>query len=107
MDLSFIDARFFEMLFLLCFGLAWPFSIFKSIRSKTAKGKSFFFLAVAFLGYLFGITSKLIDSSLSYTLVFYLLNTTMVGTDIVLYFINTRRDKLRDAAQLADSTGLA
>ena len=30
----------FEMIMLVCFGLSWPCNITKSLRSRTAKGKS-------------------------------------------------------------------
>ena len=33
-------AQVFEMIMLICFGLSWPFNITKSVRSRTAKGKS-------------------------------------------------------------------
>jgi uncharacterized membrane protein HdeD (DUF308 family) len=95
--MDFIDARFFEMLFLLCFGLSWPMNIVKAVRSKTSKGVSLWFLCVCFLGYVFGIISKLVDTTLSYTLIFYCINICMVGTCIVFYFINSRNDKIADA----------
>ena len=33
-------AQIFETIMLICFGLSWPFNITKSLRSRTAKGKS-------------------------------------------------------------------
>lgn len=71
-EFQWFDARFFEMLFLVCFAVSWPSSIVKSVRSRTAKGKSLVFLLFAFGGYLCGITSKLVDAQLSYTLFFYI-----------------------------------
>jgi hypothetical protein len=91
------NGQFFEMLFIVCFGIAWPTSIVKSIKSKTAKGKSMLFLIVALLGYTFGITAKLVDSNITYVFFFYCLNFCMVATDTVLYFINRRRDRQADA----------
>lgn len=32
-----------EALMILCFGLSWPLSIYKSWTSRTAKGKSLYF----------------------------------------------------------------
>lgn len=84
---------FFEMLFLICFGFSWPMNIAKAARSKTSKGVNLPFLLICFLGYIFGIVSKLIDVRLSYTLVFYIINICMVGTCVVLYFRNARLDK--------------
>ena len=77
----------FEILMLICFGAAWPFSIYKSYTSRTNKGKSLFFLVVVFAGYLFGTAHKLFYN---YDLVIflYMFNALMVFTDIVLYFKN-------------------
>lgn len=95
------DTRFFEMLFLICFGISWPMNIVKAVRGKTSKGVSLWFLLVCFIGYIFGIIAKLVDDTLSYTLIFYCLNICMVGTCVVFYFINAHRDKLADEAQAA------
>mgnify|MGYP005761572867 CR=1 FL=1 len=87
-----------EALTILCFGLSWPISIRKSLISRTAKGKSLFFEFFIWIGYIFGIIAKLVDDTLSYTLFFYCLNICMVGTCVVFYFINARRDRLADEA---------
>ena len=42
------------------------------------------------LGYVFGITSKLLSGNITYVFVFYVLNLLMVGTDIGMYFRNKR-----------------
>ena len=44
-----------ETLMLICFGAAWPLSILKSWRARTARGKSLGFLMVILLGYTAGI----------------------------------------------------
>ena len=95
------DTRFFEMLFLMSFGISWPMNIVKALRAKTSKGVSLWFLLVCFIGYIFGIIAKLVDDTLSYTLIFYCLNICMVGTCVVFYFINAHRDKLADEAAQA------
>lgn len=99
-------SQFFEMLFLIGFGIAWPTSILKSIRSKTAKGKSLLFLSVSFLAYCCGIISKFMATSLSYVIVFYCINICFVGCDIILFFRNSRYDRLREA-QAAEKDSLA
>lgn len=83
----------FEAVMLLCFGFAWPLSIIRSIKSKSTKGKSIFFLIVIGLGYVSGIIHKLLFS-LDIVLALYILNACMVSIDIVLYFINKKREKL-------------
>ena len=37
-------AQVFEVIMLCCFGASWPFNIARSIRSRTAKGKSLTFV---------------------------------------------------------------
>ena len=79
----------FEATMLLCFGSAWPFSIFKSIRSRSNKGKSLSFLLIVFVGYVSGGIHKI---AYSFDLVFYLyaLNGAMVLADILLFARNAR-----------------
>lgn len=81
----------FELIMLLCFGAAWPFSIYRSWKSRTTAGKSLFFLVVIDLGYLCGVLHKLIYS---YDLVIflYVLNGLMVTSDILIYFRNRKFD---------------
>ena len=87
-----------EMMMLSCFGVAWPTSILKSWRAKTAKGKSIIFLAVVFLGYICGISAKIVGNEVTYVLFFYVLNFVMVAIDIALYFVNSHRDNLAQQA---------
>lgn len=90
----------FELGMLICFGVSWPISVVKSYRMKTAKGKSLPFLLAIVIGYVSGITHKLLYSR-DIVLVMYVINLCMVSTDLVLYFINRRYDKLREAAEKA------
>lgn len=79
----------FEALMLICFGAAWPMSIYKSITSKSNSGKSIYFLYIVLLGYISGVIHKLL---FSYDLVIYLyiLNALLVFTDIILYYRNKK-----------------
>lgn len=77
----------FEVVMLLCFGAAWPVSIYKSYKSKVTSGKSVMFLLIILIGYLSGIIHKLIYSH-DLVIVLYVLNSLMVAIDIVLYFRN-------------------
>lgn len=79
----------FEALMLICFGAAWPFSIYKSYVSRSVQGKSAFFLIIVLLGYVAGILHKLFYQ---YDMVIYLyiLNFFMVSADFLLYLRNSR-----------------
>lgn len=79
----------FEALMLICFGAAWPFSIYKSYVSRSVQGKSAFFLIIILVGYVAGILHKLFYQ---YDMVIYLyiLNFFMVSVDFALYLRNSR-----------------
>ena len=90
-----------EIIMILCFGASWPFNVAKSYRARTAKGKSLLVLILIEVGYIAGIAAKLTNPVYMaafgekwYVLFFYVLNFTMVGVDVVLYFRNRRLDKL-------------
>jgi len=82
----------FEIGMLVCFGAAWPASIYKSYKSRSTKGKSILFLMILFVGYIFGILHKLVYR-FDYVIFLYILNSLMVFTDVVLYFRNKRIEK--------------
>ena len=88
-------AELFEALMVVSFGISWPMSIWKSFTSRTAKGKSLFFLCMILFGYACGITSKLMMQKLTYVFVFYVLNFIMVAIDLCLYFRNRRIDQAK------------
>ncbi len=81
-----------ETFMVVSFGISWPLSIIKSYRSRTAKGKSLFFLVLVFFGYICGVLSKLFMANITYVVVFYIINLIMVGIDIIFYFRNKRLD---------------
>jgi hypothetical protein len=77
-----------EVLMVVCFGVSWPISIAKSLRTRSTKGKSLLFLCLILTGYAFGIASKIAGGTITYVFFFYCLNFAMVGTDILIYFRN-------------------
>ncbi|MEW6593482.1 MAG: hypothetical protein AB1413_01290 [Thermodesulfobacteriota bacterium] len=83
---------FFEILMLVCFGAAWPFSIARSWRSRMTGGKSLPFLYIVLIGYLAGILHK-IFFSYDPVIFLYALNGLMVATDIGLYYRNRRLER--------------
>ena len=86
-----------EIGMVVLFGLSWPMNVIKSYKVRTAKGKSLMFLLFIFVGYIFGISAKLIAPSFKwYVLFFYVLNFIMVGIDLLLYIRNKKLDKKRE-----------
>lgn len=82
-----------ELLMLVCFGLSWPISVIKSIRSRSTKGKSAVFIVAIIIGYIAGIAGKIIGGQTTYVLLLYVFNLVVVSTDLTLYFINRHREK--------------
>ena len=94
-----MSSEIFEAGMLLCFGCSWPMNITKSIRARTAKGKSLAFELFVLVGYICGITGKCISGSINWVFAIYLLDLLMVATDILLTLRNRRLDKRKEAAQ--------
>ena len=99
-------AELLEVVMVVCFGASWPFNVWKSYKARTAKGKSLVFLLLIFFGYMAGILSKLLNAAYMeqigrkwYVLIFYVLNFTMVGADLLLYVRNRRIDKVKGEEQ--------
>ena len=93
-------AELLEITMIVCFGISWPMNVIKSYKARTTKGKSLAFLLLIFVGYIAGITSKLVNEAYManisekwYVLFFYFLNFIMVGADLVLYVRNSKLDK--------------
>jgi hypothetical protein len=84
----------FEMGMLLCFGAAWPLNIYKSLKSRTAAGRSILFQWAIIIGYICGIIHKILYSN-NIVLYLYILNLLMVSFDTVLYFRNKKLDRQR------------
>ena len=86
-------AQMLEVIMLCCFGVSWPFNIAKSIRSRTAKGKSHIFEICVIVGYLCGVAGKIVSGNVTYVLVFYIVDILMVVTNLVLTLRNQRLDR--------------
>ena len=85
--------NFLEAIMLVCFGLSWPISLIKNIKAHSAKNMSFRFTALIILGYLAGISSKLMSGTINYVLVIYIINLVVVCMNLVVYFVNKSYDK--------------
>ena len=85
-----------EVGMLLCFGASWPFSVHKTWKSKTCKGRSLIFLWLVLVGYGFGIAHKVLYSP-DLVILFYIVNGTMVLADLILCTLYNHREKLSSA----------
>jgi hypothetical protein len=74
----------FEAVMVVCFGISWPVSIAKTLRTKVVAGKSPMFMAIVCVGYLSGVVHKLLFSR-DWITILYLTNLVMVAIDLALY----------------------
>ena len=80
-------AEVLEAVMLICFGVSWPVSVYKSWTSRKTGGKSLLFLLLIDTGYLVGLVGKILYSP-GWIIAVYCLNLLFVTTDVVLYFRN-------------------
>lgn len=85
--------QIFEFIMLACFGLSWPISVYKSIKSKSTQGKSIVFIIAIIIGYISGIIGKIVNNQLTYVLIIYCFNLIVVSVDLALFFINCKNEK--------------
>lgn len=83
----------FEFTMLVCFGLSWPISVRKSIKTKSTQGKSVLFIGAIIFGYIAGIAGKIIGGEMNYVLIIYCINLAVVSLDLCLYFHNKKLEK--------------
>lgn len=87
--------QIFEIIMLICFGMSWPISVYKSFKSKSTKGKSAVFIIAIIVGYISGIIGKIVNHQLSYVVVLYCINLIVVSIDLALYFYNSKHEKIQ------------
>ena len=84
-----------EALMLICFGVSWPFSIYRTWKAKRIEGKSLIFLVIVFVGYLVGAASKFVKAAggkeLEKIVICYGINAVLVGIDLILYMRYRKR----------------
>ena len=93
----------FEGVMLICFGLAWPANIYKSIKSRSTKGKSAMFLIIIIVGYIFGIIHKILYSR-DVIMILYIINLLMVSVDLTLFFRNRKYESLNLVKEECDTS---
>lgn len=91
-------AEIMEAVMLICFGISWPVSVYKSWTSRKTGGKSLFFLILIGTGYVVGMVGKIIFN-FNWVVGVYLINTIFVTTDIILYFRNRKIEKKEQELQ--------
>lgn len=98
---------YFEIGMLICFGVSWPISITKTLRSKNVEGKSVIFLYIIIIGYLFGIANKYFKSDFNWVTYLYFLNACMVSFDAVLWHKYSVSKRVKESIQMVIMKALA
>jgi len=88
-------ANILETVMLVCFGLSWPTSAYRSYHARTARSTSLSFILLILVGYVAGISAKLSNGIYNYVLVMYVFNLVMVLLNLVIYFRNRKLDHNR------------
>lgn len=86
-------AEILEAIMVISFGISWPISILKTLKSKTAAGKSPLFITFIVFGYVCGIISKIISNNITYVFFFYCLNLVMTSFDLGLNLYFRKKEK--------------
>lgn len=82
-----------EMVMMICFGISWPLSVYKSYKSRSTNGKSFVFLFAIWIGYIAGISGRIMQNNITLAFYFYIVNIIIVSADIALYFRNKKLER--------------
>ena len=106
-------ASYMEMLMVICFGISWPLNIIKAWRSRSTQGISIMFYSFILAGYISALTGKLFliyfnapapwyETVHWYVLLFYMLNTLMVSSGVVIYFRNKTIERKKTCDKVID-----
>jgi hypothetical protein len=90
----FSEALEFGMLF--AFGFSWPFAILRTWRAKRVDGKSPVFMVMVMAGYCCGIAAHLVEGSKLWLCWVYLLDMSLVATDLILYLRYSAKNRRND-----------
>ncbi len=75
----------FEAIMLICFGASWPAAVYKTYKTKNVEGKSLLFLSLIIIGYVAGMTHKILYN-FDFVFWLYVVNLLLVLCDFILYF---------------------
>ena len=73
-----------EAIMMVCFGLSWPISIYRTYKVKNPLGKSTAFLWLIIIGYIAGSTARFMRDGVDTVFCLYIFDMLMVMTDTAL-----------------------
>lgn len=89
-------ASILETIMMVCFGLSWPLNVIKAYKARTTKGTSLAFICLIIVGYIAGVSAKIVARKFNYVLAVYILNLVIVLANLAVYFRNYRLDKKKE-----------
>jgi hypothetical protein len=78
---------------LVCFAVGLVSNLFKSIRARTARGRSGVFIALIGIGYIFGLSRKIVGHSFDLAFIFYCFNFCVNLADGCFFLRNKKLDQ--------------
>ena len=88
-------SELFKFLWYCALEYLGQYRFINQLNQRLQKGKSLLFIFMIWIGYVFGIVSKVLSGSINYVLFFYVLNITIVSIDIIVFFRNSKLDRER------------
>lgn len=86
-------AKILEAIMVISFGISWPISIFKTLKTKSHVGKSPLFIGLIVFGYICGIIGKILSDAINYVFIFYCINLCTTTFDLCLHFYYRNKAK--------------
>ena len=92
----------FEAGMMICFGVSWQLAAYQTYTCKCVHGKSIYFSMLIMLGYICGITHKLLYSR-DVVIWLYIINMAFLLTDMILWY-RYRNNPAPVTVQVEDET---
>jgi hypothetical protein len=93
----------FEAIMIVCFGISWPVSIAKTLRTRIVVGKSPMFMMIVCVGYMSGVVHKMLYSR-DWITILYITNFVMVLIDLGLYWKYSKQGKREEKWELTETS---
>lgn len=82
----------FEAGMIFCFGASWPFALYKTLKTKTASGKSRTFYILVMLGYICGMLHKILYN-MDIVFWLYVVCFLLITTDFIFVMIYRKKNE--------------
>ncbi len=92
----------FEAGMIFCFGASWPFALYKTLKTKTASGKSRTFYVLISLGYICGMLHKILYN-MDIVFWMYVICFILIATDFTFMMMyRSRNEKQKETDKIEE-----